>query len=681
LRIGTRIMARAACITNYEALYARNYFAHQAGSTSFSAEHLPPILAQRAANCGNRLVDIGGGNGTLAKLMGRLGVQAMTIDAADREDDFYLRHNMAGYSAEAAQQLRSRIASMIGDQYFITCFDVAEHIDVEHLPDFILNLATIIASQGLISISTRPSSAANRFHATILPIETWVALFEAAGFDVQVDAASQALRSYHRFSGSDANLVAVSHWQRANPFRETDDAHQHYLLIERRPGMPVDAGAFREAVWDAIDTSYRYQKRLFLDGTDYPLLTYHVNFIQDWSFARSLMDVWPADRFRVTLRKDIVATPYAHMIEGILSRTDIKHAVVGSAREGVAALDAWGDLPNSLVMTATEGLTSITHLMGSLMMLYARDKGARTLSMQHGMTVSRSFSPVAGVMGAWDAGMHAEMRALAGGAAAYSPELVGSPKLLDAMLTMAPNVLAHRFGSFVKRYERSILIGLNLHWGIHTHSAEATYQWLARLCERNPSTLFVLRPHPDDATIYERPGLFEHLPNLLLADEMTLLSMDWPVSRLVSAVDGVLTTYSTLVIDAAAAGKPVALLPSRPGAQDPAQYLTPSRPPSLDERLLHTLTDAEWASGTLPRNLVAGSPGGMALQDEAWFAPSLYSVANIARIGKAPIQPGLDKVMAAIGRQMTLAAFGLNLDVNPHPDRTRITTALQRHLA
>jgi hypothetical protein len=300
--------------------------------------------------------------------------------------------------------------------------------------------------------------------------------------------------------------------------------------------------------------------------------------------------------------------------------------------------------------------------------------------MQHGMTVSRSFSPIAGVAGAWDSGTHGEMQAMAGNAAGYEVELVGSPKLFDAMLTMGPNVLAHRFGSFVTRYERSILIGLNLHWSIHTHGPEATYQWLTRLCERNPSTLFVLRPHPDDATIYEQSGLFD-LPNLLLADEMTLLSMDWPVSRLVGAVDGVLTTYSTLVIDAAAAGKPVALLPSRPGAQDPAQFLAPSRPPSLDERLLCTLTEAEWASGALPRNLVDGSSGRMAPQDESWFAPSLYSVANIARIGSAQSPPGLDKAMAAIGRQLTLAAFGLNLDVNPHPDRTRITTALQRHLA
>jgi len=672
-------MAKPACITNYEALYARNYFAHQAGSTSFDAERLPPILAEWAQACGGALVDIGGGNGTLARLMGRFGVRAMTVDAADREEDFYIRHNMAVHSPEEAHGLRSRIVATLGEHYFVTCFDVAEHIDLEHLPDFILNFATIVPSAGLISISTRPSSAANRFHCAILPIETWAALFEAAGFSVAIEERAQALRSDHRFSGSDPNLVAVSHWQRANPFREAHDSHQHYLLIERNPATSVNPDAFRQAVWDAVDISYRNQKRLFLDGTDFPLLTYHVNFIQDWSFARSLMDVWPVDRFRVTVRKDIVATPYAHMIGGLLSRYDIQHAIVGSAREGVAALDGWGDLANSLVMTATEGLTSITHLMGSLMLLYARDRGARTLSMQHGMTVSRSFSPIASVMGAWDAGTQAEMQGLAGDNATYGVELVGSPKLFDAMLAGSPNVLTHRFGGFVSTFERSILIGLNLHWGIHTHGPEATYQWLLRLCERNPTTLFVLRPHPDDATIYEQPGLF-NIPNLLLADEMTLLSMDWQVSRLVSAVDGVLTTYSTLVIDAAAAGKPVALLPSRPGAQDPAQFLKPSRPPSLDESSLHTLSDAEWMAGSLPRNLLEPSTGKMAPQDEPWFEPSLYSIANIARVGQMPIERGVDKVLAAIGRQLAMAAFGLNLDVNPHPDRTRINAALERFL-
>ncbi len=674
-------MARPACITNYEALYAKNYFAHQAGSTSFSLDHLPPILARFAGACGNSLVDIGGGNGTLARTMAaRYGITGLTIDAADREEADYIRHNMAAHSPEDAEQLRRRIVAALGESYFLTCFDVAEHIDAEHLPEFILNLAALIPRAGLISISTRPSSAANRFHATILPIETWQAIFEAAGLSAQPDEAAQALRSPHRFSGSDANLVAVSHWQRANPFRETHDSHQHYLLIERTTDEPIDAGAFRQAVRDAIDTSYRFQKRLFAEGTDLPVLTYHVNFIQDWSFARSLMDVWPADRFRVTVRKDIVATPYAHMIEGILSRTDVRHAMIGSAREGIAALDSWGDLGNSLVMTATEGLTSITHLMGSLMLLYARDRGARTLSMQHGMTVSRSFSPVAGMAGTWDAGTQGELASLDGDASGYAVELVGSPKLFDAMLPVSPGALINRFGDFVAAYERSILIGLNLHWGIHSYGPESTYQWILRLCERNPTTLFVLRPHPEDATVYEQPALLG-LPNLLLADEMTLLSMDWAVSRLVGAVDGVLTTYSTLVIDAAAAGKPVALLPSKPGAQDLTQFLKPSRPPSLDESRLHTLSDAEWATGSLPRNLLGDAPGGMAPQDEAWFAPSLHSIANIARIGHAPSPPGLDKALSAIGRQFTMAAFGLNLDVNPHPDRTRINAALERYLS
>lgn len=672
-------MANPACITNYEALYARNYFAHQAGSTSFDATRLPPVLAERARATGNALVDIGGGNGTLAKLMAPFGVRCLTVDAADREEPGFIRHNLAAHSPEAAAELRSRIVAALGETYFATCFDVAEHMDIEHLPDFILNLATIIARAGIVSVSTRPSSAANRFHTAIIPIETWVALFEAAGFDVSIDEAAQSLRGGQRSWGSDANSVAVSHWQRANPFRETHISHQHYLFLERRTEIQVDREAFRQAVWNALDCAYRHQKRLFLEGTELPLLTYHVNFIQDWSFARSLMDVWPADRFRVTLRGDIVAPHYTHMIQGILSRTDVKHAVVGSAREGVAALDSWGDLSESLVMTATEGLTSLTHLMGSLMLLYARDHGARTLSMQHGMSVKRAFVPIAGVMGAWDAGTHAEVQAAAGDAAGYDVDLVGSPKFFDAMLPGSPTALTHRFGGFVSTFERSILIGLNLHWEVHHHGPAAMLEWILRLCERNPSTLFVLRPHPDDATIYEVPGLF-NFPNLLVADEMTLLSMDWPVSRLVRAVDGVLTTYSTLMIDAAAAGKPVVLLPSQPEAQDPALFYRPSRPPSLNAANVTILSDAEWATGMLPPKLIAGS-NGMTAQDEAWFAPSMYSLQNIARIGLAPVAAGSDKPFASLGRQLTEAAFGFNVDTNIHPNRTRISMALDQYLA
>ena len=42
---------------------------------------------------------------------------------------------------------------------------------------------------------------------------------------------------------------------------------------------------------------------------------------------------------------------------------------------------------------------------------------------------------------------------------------------------------------------------------------------------------------------------------------MFLFCIDWPVARLLRAVDGVITTYSTLMIDAVAAEKPVVVLP------------------------------------------------------------------------------------------------------------------------
>lgn len=671
-------MTRPACITHYDALYASGYFAHQDGVTSFNVQGLPPIAAEMARSSGNKLVDIGGGNGAFVKAIADYGVKGLTVDAADREAEDFIRHDIASYAPESASALRRRIVARLGENYLVTCFDVAEHIDVEHLPDFILNLATLVTRRSLISISTRPSSAGNRYHASILPIETWKALFVSASFSVSVNESAQMLRSPHRFEGSDANLVAVSHWQRINPFREGHDSHQHYLVLERPIGAPIQAGHLREIIKDAVDIAYRTLKRRFLAGLEFPFLTYHVNFIQDWSFARSLMDVWPEGRFRATVRKDIVATPYCHLIEGALCRNDVKHAMIDTVAEGIAALDKWGDLENTLVMTATEGLRSITHLMGSLMLFSARIRGARTLSMQHGMTISRGFSPAAAVVGAWDAGSGQELAKLAGDESSFAVELTGSPKFLDALLPPSSSALLHRFGTFVADYARSILIGLNLHWGVHSHSPEATYQWIARLCARNPDTLFILRPHPDDATIYEQPALLQ-VSNLMLIDELTLLSMDWPVSRLVSAVDGVLTTYSTLVIDAVAARKPVALLPYSDSARNPSQYLRPSQPRVVHGGIVPTLNSAEWTSGTLPTCL-ANARGTTMVRDDTWFGPSWTCLSKIVQIASRSSPSGKAKTASEIGLQLLDATYNLNLDRNPHPDRTRIIAALDRFL-
>jgi hypothetical protein len=670
------VSLRPACIADYESCYGHTYYGHKAGAAFFDVARLPPIVAAIAAYYGGKVLDIGGGNGVLASELLRYGVQTLTVDVAGRPTAGYIQVNLAHHDAREIGQVRRDISAYLGEKYFCTCLDVAEHIDIEHVADFLLNLSILVQRECLVSISTQPSSAANRFHASVLPIETWAKLFALAGFSTSPHDECQALRSRRRFSSSDTSLIAVSYWQRVNPFRVEHVSHQHYLRLVRAQTTALDAATVRRSARDLTDITYRGLKRETVGHLELPTLNYHVNFIQDWSFVRSLMDVWPADNLRVTLRSDVIAAPYLALLKGTLERAGCLHAVISSVSEGLDALEMWG-LDGSLVATATEGVVWMTHLMGSLLLLEARRRGARTLCLQHGMIISRSFSPAAAIFGAWDKGSERSLNALVGPAAGFQVKCIGSPKFLDALMPPSSSALQNRLGKFVSRFERSILIGLNLHWAVHTHGVDETYQWIRRLCAKNPETLFVLRPHPDDATIFERPDLLMQ-PNLFLADELFMLSVDWPVARLIGAIDAVFTTYSTLAIDAVAAGKPVVMLPSQSAyAQDPTS-LPPSLPWADDEQAVPILDENSWANGDVPNVMRVKPlrPAGVA----EWFAPSWMSLRRIAEICKEPSLGGFDFADQSICKAVSAAARSFCFDNHPNPNRERVSTALTHFL-
>ena len=498
---------RYASNTDYAHLYGQSYYAHNQGMASFDIARLPAIVASASAGFQSRVLDIGGGNGLLAEALAAAGVKTFTVDAAEREAHDYAQLNLARFDVARIAELRCRVLGTLGETYLATCFDVAEHIDPEHLADFAFTLAALVEQECILSISTRPSSAANRFHSSVLPIETWAAILRLSGFTVEPEPELQELRSRHRFHGADANLIAVAHWQQLNPFREDCISCQHYLRLRKTGATPPDLLVLRATIGELLDIDYRDAKRTSVAGLRLPPLLYHVNFMQDWSFLRSLMDVWPTGGLRVLLRRDLIAEPYLHMLVSQLERTGNSYAVISNVAEGASVLDQWlPGLAGGLAMTATEGLLSPSHQMGSLTMLEARKRGLRTICLQHGMNVSRHLHLASAVAGAWDEGSAAALTSVLDASGATGVRCVGSPKFLDALLPGAPAARSHRLGRFAADFERAILIGLGLHWGIHRHDTADTAAWIARLSERNPETLFVIRPHPDDDSAYEHAG-------------------------------------------------------------------------------------------------------------------------------------------------------------------------------
>jgi len=656
-------MQRTACTTDYQGLYAANYYAHSPDSASFDVTVAPYVFAALAADCGNAALDLGGGSGLLVRLLNELGVKGFAVDAADRADKAFLRMDLSVYDREKLDTALRRISGHIGDTWFVTCLDVAEHIDREHLADFLLNLAALTPRRAVVSISTRPSSLANRFHSTVMPISTWIELLSLAGFAVSECEPLQAIRSQRVFAGAEENLVAVSHWQRVNPYSD-HTSHQHYLVLDRVQGRVLDPAGFRRLVRVILDIDYRDQKRAQVNAEHLPQLIYNVHFIQDWSFARSLMDVWPADRVHIMFRRDSIAEPYLHMVRNICVRNGVSHRVMDSVVDGAAALDEWLSSA-ALFVTATEGVNMLPHAFNSMLALEAERRGATSVCIQHGMNVGKAFRPVSAYWAGWDAGSTGALAADGLGARAIC---TGSVKFQDALCPGVRLGVARRFGRRASGMKQSVLIGLNLHWQVHASGGAETVAWLHRLSARNPEVLFLLRTHPDDATIYEHPDVLT-LPNVLVVDEMALLSMDIPVARLLRDVDGVITTSSTLILDALAASKPVALLPSQHKWDSPGNLFHRVSTPLIKDAHLSVVSGEDWAAGRLPDGL--DSPASV---DQDWFAPSRNAVGNLAALASAAALSPRDN--SWVYESLTDTMHRLDLDANPHRDRTRLARAI-----
>jgi 2-polyprenyl-3-methyl-5-hydroxy-6-metoxy-1,4-benzoquinol methylase len=656
---------RYSCVTDYHSLYAQNYFAHDTQSTSFDLVSVPEMVASMAQDRGKALLDLGGGNGVLAAVLRDRGLNAFTVDAADWEQPHYARYDLASHDPEAVDMLLSRLRAPLGPNWIVTCLDVAEHIDREHLADFLLNLRHLTTCDCIISISTRPSSMGNRFHCSVLPISTWQKMLSLAGFEVVAANLFAAVNQGHRFRGDTEQIGAVAHWERVNPFRDAN-AHQHYLHI-RPNAAPPGLQELRDSIAGLVDTRYRNVKRGAITAP-FPPTFFNVNFIQDWSFVRTIMDVYPAGRLHLLFREDCIAPQYLHLLRNYCERTSTPYGVMGTVMDGFSALSDWGCGTNSLFISATEGLPSPTHAMNALVACEAGRMGATTLSLQHGVNISRAFSSSCDIVGTWDqktANRLLDQMDAEGDPAVYA---VGNAKFLDALMPPGGGGLSARLGDWTRAFEAVYLIGLNLHWKAHEHGESATYEWVRRTIESNANCLFILRPHPDDHSIYAMADLLQS-PNILLLDDMTLLAMDVSISRLMHEVDGVISTNSSLHIDAMAAGKPTVMLPAQPGLAELAGLLDNSWPTGTGSAP-ETISANDWLTGELPNALSIPAE-----VNSEWFVPSYETLQTLATLAPHPKRPS-DIVERTTSNLVVAGNRQLSFNRHPHQDMVLLSAAL-----
>ncbi len=128
-------------------------------------------------------------------------------------------------------------------------------------------------------------------------------------------------------------------------------------------------------------------------------------------------------------------------------------------------------------------------------------------------------------------------------------EIGSAPCHPSQLLEPGDDLVETRLGIDRSCVERVVLIGLkDLKYHGYGNINAGFLNELATLINQNPSTLFLLRPHPYDSisTFAEHRG-----PNVRLLDNMCCTMADLQLNRLIPHVDLVVTPMSTLVVDAA----------------------------------------------------------------------------------------------------------------------------------
>lgn len=109
---------------------------------------------------------------------------------------------------------------------------------------------------------------------------------------------------------------------------------------------------------------------------------------------------------------------------------------------------------------------------------------------------------------------------------------------------------------------RVIGIFENLHWERYDRAyAERFVRDAQSIAEQNPDTVFLVKPHHAGRWLTSRyKGTAPSAPNLVIADPGHPTWEQFTASQLIHSLDGVITTPSTVALDAARAGKPVAVV-------------------------------------------------------------------------------------------------------------------------
>ncbi|MEY4180777.1 MAG: hypothetical protein RLY70_4351 [Planctomycetota bacterium] len=435
---------------------------------------------------------------------------------------------------------------------------------LEAIADALLNFHEIAGAQAItVTIDLGGGEGGPGAH---LSTATWGALFGAAGWEETQPAVCQRLRH-----PAQTTREILGHLGLGRPVariwpRRKGTLPETRLTLYLKAAMAVPTpDDTRHRVAKLLDIAYRDEKRKrFAAATD-ARLGFNIHLFQDFLNLRPILEIVDPATTRVFLRQRVMPADAEHAVKQALAQRGF--VTCGYSRVREIDRSAW-DI--DVLCSITEGAGHIVHCLGRQLVEAARLRGIATLVLQHGIrvqlptdrfvefgsdthlswgdehaTLLESTHKVAGLATTVGGGSPGDSRA--------RDLPLGSPKFADSLLPGDAAAILERLGCRVSDFRCVVLVGTNLRWNAHKSRRASIIPALRHLIDQHPDVLFVLKPHPNErADDYHRV----RRPNVRVVDDVVLTRMDLSISRLVRVADLVISSLSTLLLDAAVAGKP-----------------------------------------------------------------------------------------------------------------------------
>ena len=394
----------------------------------------------------------------------------------------------------------------------------------------------------------------------------WLRLFAIAGMRENAEASAAFCLATRRFAGdSGGSDPLVAHWLAVDPFSDAALGEPRYIVLEK--SRQVEWSTAGNAIDHLLDIAYRRTKRVQFQLPTDERVVLSLHHIQDFALLRPLIEVLPRQSVRVVMRTPFMDELQWRAIAGYFTRNGLEPIVYDRVEEL-----PWNEMEGSIFITAAESAVAVNHIFALQAQLAAKLRNCRTLSLQHGMWPGPIRNRIATFASdhviTWTS---AEQRllnepaqrmlgaAVPIGMFAAGQELrLGSPRYTDQLFPTHPDALFARLGVDTSQYADTVLFATKRASGLWDRDRvdEDFKREMVELFEAHAQTLFLVRPHPANSAL---DFMDVRRPNVIFLDEACCVAADINLNRIIPSVDRVVTTVSTIAVDAAVSEKTVVI--------------------------------------------------------------------------------------------------------------------------